>query len=258
MSIVMEPKVSYTIWFSQRNGSSLLCEGLKSTGIAGRPEELFNIPAPTTLLEHYQAEDYSELQETLWAAGSTSNGVWGVKTNAPRKNNDPIIDQLSYIPGLEKAAPTHFEVWENAFPNHRHIFLTRRNKIEQAVSWWKAIVSSEWHRKMGSDQPYSPENIRDKYDFKAIRHLLLECSLREAKIQDLLNQAKAIPLTIVYEDFAQDFESTIRKVVRFLGVDQDDYPIGPPHYERLADDLSEEWTERFRVELQKDWEHIIW
>ncbi|WP_342799609.1 Stf0 family sulfotransferase [Hyella patelloides] len=33
------PKLSYTIWFSQRTGSTLLCRALESTGIAGNPSE---------------------------------------------------------------------------------------------------------------------------------------------------------------------------------------------------------------------------
>lgn len=36
----MKPRICYTVWFSQRNGSTLLCEGLTATGIAGKPAEL--------------------------------------------------------------------------------------------------------------------------------------------------------------------------------------------------------------------------
>lgn len=35
----MRPVLSYTIWFSQRTGSTLLCHALESTGVAGRPGE---------------------------------------------------------------------------------------------------------------------------------------------------------------------------------------------------------------------------
>ena len=37
----MEPVLSYTLWFSQRNGSTVLAKGLESTGIAGIPNEWF-------------------------------------------------------------------------------------------------------------------------------------------------------------------------------------------------------------------------
>ncbi|MBE9506501.1 MAG: hypothetical protein IMY86_00490, partial [Chloroflexi bacterium] len=37
----MRPHTSYLICATNRSGSSLLCEALKNTGIAGRPEEYF-------------------------------------------------------------------------------------------------------------------------------------------------------------------------------------------------------------------------
>ncbi len=254
----MQPKISYTIWFSQRNGSSLLCEGLKSTGIAGRPEELFNFPSEKEFLDHYKPKNHSHLQELLWEKGSTSNGVFGVKANAPRKENDWRIEQLKLIQGLNLIKQSHAQVWEYAFPNHRHIFLTRRNKVRQAVSWWKAIVSQEWHRKNGTSQPYTIQSIKDKYNFDALKHLLIECSLREAKIQDLLSQAKATPLTIVYEDFVQNYEETIKSVIGFLGIREEMPSIATPYYKKLADDLTEEWVERFRKEVQRGWEKVVW
>jgi len=254
----MKPKLFYTIWFSQRNGSSLLCEGLKSTGIAGVPEEFFHLPANTSLLDHYQASDYQSLQASIWEAGSTSNGVFGVKVNAPAKENDPRILELHQLSGQPASAAGNFQVWNHFFPEFKHIFITRRNKIRQAVSWWKAIVSQNWHSKAGEAKPYDPADIRDRYDFDAIRHLLIETTLRDARIQDMLEQAGAIPLTIVYEDFILQYEATIREVVRFLGIEQEGFEVKPPFYERLADELSDEWTERFRKELQADWDHVIW
>ncbi len=35
----MKPKLSYTIWFTQRTGSDLLCKAHQGTGIAGKPDE---------------------------------------------------------------------------------------------------------------------------------------------------------------------------------------------------------------------------
>lgn len=254
----MNPKLFYTIWFSQRNGSSLLCEGLKSTGIAGVPEEFFHLPADTSLLDHYQVSDYESLQTKMWQAGSTPNGVFGVKVNAPAKENDPRILELHRLSGQPPSESGNFQVWNHFFPGFKHIFITRRNKIRQAVSWWKAIVSQNWHSKAGEAKPYDPADIRDRYDFDAIRHLLIETTLRDARIQDMLEQAGVIPLTIVYEDFIPQYEATVREVVRFLGIEHEGFEVKPPFYERLADELSDEWTERFRKELQADWDHVIW
>jgi LPS sulfotransferase NodH len=222
------------------------------------PEEFFNLPAERSLLEQFQAGDYEAFRQKLWEAGSTPNGVFGIKVNAPRKANDPIIEELKRISGLAAGTPGNFEVWNQLFPGFKHIVMTRRNKIRQAVSWWKAIVCHEWHRNAGEERPYDPDSIRDRYDFDAIHHLLLECALREAKIQDMLTQAGAVPLTIVYEDFVRQYEETIRRVVAYLGIEHNGFSVRQPSFERLADGLSDEWTERFRVELQQPWETVIW
>lgn len=254
----MKPTVSYTIWFSQRNGSSLLCEGLKATGIAGKPGELLEIPRATSLLDFYQVNSYPELQNKLWQEGMTTNGVFGLKANAPRKANDPILKELAQLPGVKPAAMDPYEIWENAFPNGKHIFLTRRNKVRQAVSWWKAIVTQQWHLEIGKEKQPVREDLRKQYNFEAIRHLLLEITLRESKIQAFLEAGSIVPLTVVYEDFVKEYTETIGKVIAFLGISQQAYPIKEPYYEKLSDAVSEEWVERFREELQKDWKHVIW
>lgn len=253
----MKPKISYTIWFSQRNGSSLLCEALTSTGVAGKPGEHLLTPANASLLDFYRAKDYEELQQKLWQAGMTANGVFGIKVQAP-KTDDWVDNELAEFPGLGKSQPTNYEVWENAFPNGKHIFLTRRNKVRQAVSWWKAIVTEEWHRARGKERPYSALAIRDRYDFLAIRHLLLEANFLENRTQGFLDEGNIAPLTIVYEDFIKEYEATVRRIVDFLGITETSYSVAKPYYEQLADEVSDEWTERFRVEMQKDWHKKIW
>ena len=40
-SPVTEPKRSYLVCATQRSGSTLVCQALKETGVAGRPEEYF-------------------------------------------------------------------------------------------------------------------------------------------------------------------------------------------------------------------------
>jgi len=48
----MKPELSYTIWFSQRTGSTLLCKALASTRIAGNPNEWLYAPDNVDLLAH--------------------------------------------------------------------------------------------------------------------------------------------------------------------------------------------------------------
>ena len=81
----MEISKYYSIWFSQRNGSTLLCKTLEMTNILGKPSELFTVEPDENLLTKHKAKDYQELQDKIYDLGSTSNGIFGVKLNAPKK-----------------------------------------------------------------------------------------------------------------------------------------------------------------------------
>ncbi|MBP1989566.1 Stf0 family sulfotransferase [Paenibacillus eucommiae] len=190
--------------------------------------------------------------EYMWEAGSTSNGVFGVKTPLDAK----WIHAFRKLYEMPETA-TQAEVWRKAFPHcNKHIWMTRRNKVRLAVSWWRAIVSGEWHRKYG-EKPQE-HDIADEYKFDAINHLFIECSIREAAMEQFFSEEGIVPLTIVYEDFILDYEGTVLKVLEFLNIPVGNVNVSQPSLDRLADDVAEQWVQRFREERQKGWENIAW
>jgi len=251
----MKPRLSYTIWFSQRTGSTLLSKALTATGIAGKPDERLFVPDGRSLLEHYGCSDYAALREHLWQIGSTPNGVFGLKTSFSEPLISEVLAAFKDLPGVEAGA-SRPQIWENGFPNCRHIFMTRRNKVRLAVSWWKAIQTEEWHRARGEDR--QEVDLSDAYNYKAINQLYCESAMREAGMQAFFSEGGIVPLTIVYEDFIQDFEGTVRRVLAYLGLDADSAVVAAPYFDKLADDVSEAWVQRFREELQQGWQYRGW
>lgn len=240
------PALSYTIWFSQRTGSTLLNTALASTGVAGDPSEWlhFEHRDPAT----FRMEDLEQIREH----GTTPNGVFGIKIQFEQRWVD-AFRTLLHVPNHAARA----EVWSTAFPNcSKHIYMTRRNKVRLAVSWWRAIVSGEWHRTFGETP--QEHDIADQYNFDAINHLLLESTMCEAALEDFFSETKIIPLTIVYEDFIEDYEGTVLKVLEYLGIPADGVTVAPPALDKLADEVAEEWVQRYREERQKDWEIKRW
>ena len=73
------PATSYTIWFSQRVGSTWLCDLLAATGVAGRPGEWLEADAPETLLERRGASDPESLVTRVRKLGSAPDGTFGIK-----------------------------------------------------------------------------------------------------------------------------------------------------------------------------------
>ena len=134
----MEPKLSYTIWFTQRTGSTLLCQALAATGKAGKPNEWL----------HHWVNDHrldvpAGLQQRLWESGSTSNGVFGLKHSFSESQFGELIELFHRFPTCPPEETNRVRIWDHAFPNHKHIFMTRRNKVRLAVSWWKAIKTQD-------------------------------------------------------------------------------------------------------------------
>ena len=82
--------------------------------------------------------------------------------------------------------------------------------------------------------------------------------MREAGIQEFFSEGGIVPFTIVYEDFIKEYEPTVIRTLAFLGVDAANREIPPPSLEPTADDISEEWVQRFRGELQEGWTHRGW
>jgi len=247
----MKPKLSYTIWFTQRTGSQLLCKALEGTGIAGKPDEWLH-----GWLENHPAGTPAELQMQLWKIGSTANGVFGLKQGFYEPHHGQLLEAFRAFPNCPENESNRARIWENAFPNHRHIFMTRRNKVRLAVSWWKAAQTRQWHLLPGAS-PQKPD-IMDGYSFDAINHLYCECVMREAGIQEFFSEGSIAPLTIVYEDFIQEYEKTVRKVLEFLGLDTIGVEIPQARLARTADEISEAWVQRFRQERQQDWENRGW
>ncbi len=248
----MQPTKSYRIWFTQRNGSSLLCKGLEQTGLAGKPGEFFNSFDHQSLCQKYQVTTYEDLRAKLWEAGTSRNKIFGIKHSRHATYYGEIIKEIKILKGHRPDEPVdETTLIEDLFPECKHIFLTRRNKIRQAVSWWKAIKDQVWHIEPGQRRSNDPDFYNTNYDFAALTSLLNEVCLRECSIQEYFSRYEIAPLSIVYEYMILDFEGTVRKVIDFLEIDHSQLDIQPMYYQKTADNHSEEWVQRFREDLQK-------
>jgi trehalose 2-sulfotransferase len=246
------PTLSYTIWFSQRTGSTLLCRALESTGVAGRPGEHVEATIEQLYARH-NARTPAELRSCVWNVASTSNGVLGLKYGMTERSFSAVLEAFGEIGGHDGTRPG---IWANTFPNGRHIFMTRRNKIRLAVSWWKAIQTQEWHRLRGV-RPQAVD-IADRYMPDAIDHLVAESVMREAAIQEFFAEGGIVPLTVTYEDFVSKYEDTVFDILGWLGLDTATATIAPPAYEQLSDAVSEDWVQRFRRDKQARWKNQAW
>ena len=250
---VAAPRQSYLIWFSQRVGSTMLTQALEDTGIAGRPREWLDDPAGHGLPAKYGVPDAVQLRDFFWREAATPNGVMGAKYGMSADLHRELTALFAgVIPG--RVDPDGRKAWAAVFPDCKHVFMTRRNKLRLAVSWLRAIRSQEWHRPNRADTAVgdapprtSAADVIDRYDHDALEYLLIGANQREADMQDQFDRWGVAPYTVVYEDLVADYQATVRHLLDFLEIPRRaDIAIPRPAFDRLADEASEDWYQRFR------------
>jgi LPS sulfotransferase NodH len=222
-----ETRVSYLICSMPRSGSSLLCELLTATGVAGAPTEVFH-PDYMALLKHqWQVETLDDYLTELLARKTGPNGVFGAKAHWGQ-----------YHPAFEEADP------RSIFPNVHVIAITRRDHLRQAVSWVRALQTMRWQ----SGRAERPQRNAE-FDGEHITRKLGRIEREEDAWRGLFARHDIAPHPVVYENLVADQDATVRGVLEFIGVEPPGDLRTEPAIQRQADALSEEWVERYRAEV---------
>src|SRR5690242_6721976 len=199
----MTAERSYLVCATPRSGSTLVCQALKETGVAGRPEEYFEALEHSgrprrpeeyftgvedrSILSHLGergrrgAEDpeprsplwsrtaYDRYLEWAFEQGTTSNGVFGAKL---------MWGYLGDFVSLLRNIPEHrdlplAELLPAVFPNLTFVRVVRANKVRQAVSLWKAVQTATW-RQTGRDPGDPIPGVPEDYDVPPYKSFLDE------------------------------------------------------------------------------------
>ena len=188
---------TYFICTAPRSGSFLLSDGLTATRIAGRPQEYFDQSFEGYWRERLGIRPEDEYLLKLLNQGTTANGVCGAKVLWYQLKN-----LVSHLGSTDLSiAGMHAAVTE-AFPNLQYIWLVRRDKVAQAVSYYKAVESDVWW--VTSDVQKKPKSI-PKFDVEQIeRHRRLIFDY-ERGWQEYFRVGGITPYVVVYEDLVPNF-----------------------------------------------------
>ena len=251
-----KPSKSYRIWHANRSGSTLLCQLLEDTGIAGKPGEHFTLHGERSLCEKFNVSDYNALIEKIWTVGSTDNGVFSDKAIGHHQAHKDTIIELSTLKGIE--FPSNYQdIWNPIFPDCRHILIIRTNKVRQAVSWWKAIQDNQWHITGDQKRKHPASFYKDKYNVDALKHLFKEAVIRDIANQEYLNKMNLEYITVTYEDLVNDPLTVLQRTMNYVGLEPIDV-LPKLRYQRTANELNEEWVNRFKEDLQEEWDNKVW
>ena len=264
--------ISYLVCATQRSGSTLLCELLRATDVAGVPDEYFERLRETGLArqprQYFEDPSVQDIAERLtptvpghpeqpgefesWfpyvlQRGTTLNGVFGAKMMW--NYLDEFKLRMAELQGLGNLSFN--ERLDAVFPRLKIIFMRRRDKVAQAVSLWKAIQTQQWRTESESDseQVEAEEAPGVEYDYRAIEYLLNELHRWDARWEEWFHATGREPIRVFYDEFTVSRAATIGRVLDALGIDPP-APEGEKPMRRQADDRSRDWVARFRADSE--------
>jgi LPS sulfotransferase NodH len=220
------PRASYLVCSIPRSGSSLLCELLGSTGLAGAPAEFFHPDKMRMLQDRWEAPTLDDYLRELLARKTSPNGVFGAKAHLGQ-----------YDPLFGDSDPRGF------LPSPQLVLITRRDRLRQAISWVRALQTQRW---VNRD---APEERPAVFDAEHIGRKMRRIEREEERWEALFDRHAIEPHRVVYEDFVGAQAETVRGVLDTMGVEAPaDLHLPPPIHDRQADRLSDEWVDRYRAE----------
>jgi trehalose 2-sulfotransferase len=265
------PEMSYLICATPRSGSTLLCDALGRTEIAGRPAEHFEVlletGKPRQPRDYFQRSndpevwallDDPEFQDVLGEYGgryaeepAPSDPRWkppdfaGLVARAFEKgttDNGVLGTKImwAYFRDIVRLARRTSQRWDvppcgvpgSVLPNlQRFVWIRRRDTTRQAVSLWKALQTQQWRR--DTDEEMATRGLR--FSFAAIDHLKKRIDEHNEAWQDFFDGCGVEPLKVVPEDLVQDYEGTAYRLLDGIGIEiPDGFGVEAPGMKRQA------------------------
>jgi LPS sulfotransferase NodH len=249
---------SYLVCATPRSGSTLLCETLRTTGVAGNPLEFFEAVPETgvprrpldylagledaealALVDHAPPKDvprysdvracadYAEHLDKVRRDGTTANGVFGAKIMWAH------LEDLGRRLGTSDLGA----MADDLFDRPRFVWVRRLDTVRQAVSLWRAMQTQSWR---AENEPAAGE---PRYSYAALRHLVRLLSGHDAAWERFFADRGERVLTLTYEDIAADLVSALRRTLDHIGVEPAPGTLDAlPSMRRQADKRSDEWA----------------
>ena len=223
----MKTEKSYIVCATMRSGSSLLCELLSSTKMAGQPQEFLNKKREEK--SQFPLNPYSSYIRHNFNHFASDNGFSGIKMMWD--NLEDMIQRLraeSY-----DYASSDLEIVRQAFPDPSFIFIERENKLRQAISLARAEQTKVWDIKRNSSA--SKRTFARVTDFHITQSYNRLANYENA--WKAFFQKYQLPFYhVTYDEITQHPEAAIKDILSFLDVpNYSQASIQPPQRKKQAD-----------------------
>lgn len=222
------PSIGYVVCSTPRCGSSLLCETLSRTLLAGVPTEYFDEMTRQDFCRVWKIDKNEHYLPALIRKKTSPNGVFGFKAH---------FHQYAETFGTESLP--------NFCPRLKYIWVSRRDPVRQAVSYWRAIQTNQWA------STHQCTNDSPQFDFEQIRKLKQQNEFEQREWKKFFDRHAIQPLQLTYEEFFPQPINAAKRCLEFLEIARPgQLPDIVLTLQRQSDELSEQWVRQFH-ELSK-------
>jgi trehalose 2-sulfotransferase len=235
------PEIAFLLASVPRAGSTHFSHILWRTGCLGAPLEYLNFdPAGPYAFAAESAEAQLQLWRSVLRRRCSPNGVFGLKAfplqlqKLQRTNPRLLADVLAMI--LPRERP------------RRIVYLRRRDRIAQAVSYARASLSGVWRKEQESA---GAEPVQ--YSHEALEAAERGIAFQESVWAEMFSDLRIEPLTLWHEDVIADPAAAAANVADYLGVAMDaDAAVDVPRIEKQSAHGAAEWKERYAASRRSD------
>ena len=244
---------SYILCATPRSGSTLLCDMLAATGVAGRPNSFFRQEDILEWAEYWGLfpDDFPDALSfsRAYLAAMIREGRGGTEVFGLRLMWGSVAAASDRLDRLHPGLPDVPARFERAFGPTLYVHLLRRDKVAQAVSRLQAEQSGLWH--LGADG-VERERVAPPgpafYDGERLAFLVDELHADDVAWNAFFAIHGIAPLRLVYETVVAAPHAALAVILTALGRDPEIARTVELRTAKLANATSREWAERFRKE----------
>ena len=196
----MTNNLPFFICTTERTGSYLLMNLIKSTGIIKKI--VIELVAGVRSIESTRDEDWLLYWESICEKHNINvEEIYGGKLYS---HNINIVKRYLY---LKNISPSSIK-W---------IWLRRKNRILQAISYYRAMETGRWHYSRDDKDPTNTIPDMDVPDHRVFE-LATKLSLGDNAWEDFFRANEIEPYMLFYEDFENEdnWKDTILSILEFL------------------------------------------